>query len=238
MRTSSKAPVRHSLLRSGSIGLAGLLLLLLGMPHSGSAAYPDAIPGSAESQTPGIAPLQTPSTQSPGDANPTPRIRDSGTGADLNTLFDRLKQAKSEAEAQRVHAMIAVEFLRSGSDTIDLLMFRAISAIENQDMSLALDLLDTVIALKPDYAEGWNKRATLYFMKRDYGKALSDVEMVLRLQPRHYAAMSGLAQMLHELGDDKHALEALKQVLAIYPMNSEVAKQLEELQGTIDGKKL
>ena len=101
-----------------------------------------------------------------------------------------------------------------------------------------MKLLDTIIALKPDYAEGWNKRATLYFMKRDYGKALSDVEMVLRLQPRHYAAMSGLAQMLHELGDDKHALEALKQVLAIYPMNSEVAKQLEELQGTIDGKKL
>jgi tetratricopeptide (TPR) repeat protein len=179
-----------------------------------------------------------PATGAPAEhAKPTPLQGANGL-PDLNQLFDRLRAAKSEDEAKLVNLMIEAEFLQSGSDTIDLLMYRALTAVQNQDMSLAMDLLDTVIALKPDYAEGWNKRATLYFMKRDYGKAISDVEMVLRLQPRHYPALIGLAQMLNELGDSKHALEALKRAQLIYPLNSVVTKQVEELQSTLGGRDL
>jgi len=181
-----------------------------------------------------VPPVATP--PAPKDGSPKPREAEGLP--DLNTLFDHLRTAKTEDEAKLVNAMIEVEMLQSGSDTIDLLMFRALSAVQNQDISLAMDLLDTVIALKPDYAEGWNKRATLYFMKRDYGKAISDLEVVLRLQPRHYLALTGLAQILNELGDTKHAVEALKRVLLIYPLDSAVTKQVEELQSTIGGRDL
>ncbi len=187
---------------------------------------------------PGKQPAAPPVATTPPPKDGATKPREAEGFPDLNALFDRLRTAKTEEEAKVVNAMIEVAMLQSGSDTIDLLMFRALSAVQNQDTALAMDLLDTVIALKPDYAEGWNKRATLYFMKRDYGKAISDVEMVLRLQPRHYLALIGLAQMLNELGDTKHALEALKRVLLIYPLDTAVTKQVEELQSTIGGKDL
>ncbi len=156
----------------------------------------------------------------------------------LDTLFARLKEAKSDEEAKLTQQMIDILLLQSGSDTIDLLMLRALSAVNNQDLPLALDLLDTVIALKPDYAEGWNKRATIYFLQRDYGKSISDLEVVLRLQPRHVSALIGLATMMRELGDDKHAVVVLKQARAVSPANEMVAKELKDLQSRADGQDL
>lgn len=156
----------------------------------------------------------------------------------LDDLFNALRSAKTEDEARPIDAMIQARFLQSGSATADLLMDRALLAVHGEDMPLALDLLDSVIALKPDYAEAWNKRATLYFLAHDYGKAISDVEMVLRIEPRHYPALTGLAAMLSELGDKKHALAMMKRVLALYPANAEVAKDAAELQTALDGQAL
>jgi tetratricopeptide (TPR) repeat protein len=196
-------------------------------------------PGNGPSVPPGAQ--APPALQPPqGPAKPDTQSKPKGAEAvpDLDALLDRLRTAKTEKDASIVNGMIELDMLQSGSDTIDLLMYRALTAVHNQDTSLAMDLLDSVIALKPDYAEGWNKRATLYFMKRDYGKAISDVEMVLRLQPRHYPALIGLANMLIELGDKKHALEALKRVLLIYPTNSAVIKEVEDLQSEAAGHAL
>jgi hypothetical protein len=198
-------------------------------PHGRGDAGPQANPPAIKPNGDAVAP--------PLSKPPTPQ-QNASELPDLNTLFDRLRTAKTEDEAKVDNLMIEAEFLQSGSDTIDLLMYRAMNAVQNQDVALAMDLLDTIIALKPDYAEGWNKRATLYFMKRDYGKAISDVEMVLRLQPRHYPALIGLAQMLAELGDKKHALAALKQVHLIYPLNAGVTKEIEELQSALGGRDL
>lgn len=156
----------------------------------------------------------------------------------IDQLFQSLQAAKSEDEAQPIDAMIQARFMQSGSPTADLLMERALLAVHGENVPLALDLLDSVIALKPDFAEAWNKRATLYFLTHDYGKAISDVEMVLRIEPRQYQALIGLAAMLNELGDKKHALAALRQVLALYPANAEVAKDAAELETTLSGQAL
>ena len=94
------------------------------------------------------------------------------------------------------------------------------------------------LLLKPDYAEGWNKRATIYFLQRDYGKSISDLEVVQRLQPRHVSALIGLATMMRELGDDKHAVVVLKQARAVSPANEMVAKELKDLQSRADGQDL
>jgi tetratricopeptide (TPR) repeat protein len=156
----------------------------------------------------------------------------------LDDLFLQLHDARSEDDAKPIDALIQARMMRSGSATIDLLMDRALVAVQADNKALAFDILDSVIALKPDYAEGWNKRATLYFLSHDYGKAISDVEMVLRLQPRHYRALIGLAGMLNELGDKTHALAALKRVLTIYPTNSDVAKDVTDLEAAIGGQSL
>ena len=74
-----------------------------------------------------------------------------------------------------------------------------------------------MIELKPDYTEAWNRRATLYFLQKDYGHALADIREVLAREPRHFGALSGLGLILQEIGDDKHALEAYRRALAIDP---------------------
>jgi len=243
MRIMATLGYRDLWLRCGLTGVAGLLLAF-GMAQSLRAA-PEAAPPPIERLQPMPLPQPGDDQRMPGpldpakpSAPPGSSLRNGQETPDLDTLFERLRTAKTEDEASLVNVMIEASMLKSGSDTIDLLMFRALSAVQNQDIALAMDLLDTVIALKPDYVEGWNKRATLYFMKRDYGKAISDVEMVLRLQPRHYHALIGLAQMLSELGDEKHALEALRRVLVIYPLNASVSKQAETLRAAVEGRAL
>lgn len=178
------------------------------------------------------------SAPAPSVRPPLPPGHPSIEAGGLDDLFQKLHDAPSEDDAKPIDALIQSRMMRSGSATVDLLMDRALVAVQADNKALAFDILDSVIALKPEYAEGWNKRATLYFLSHDYGKAISDVEMVLRLQPRHYRALIGLAGMLNELGDKTHALAALKRVLAIYPTNAEVAKDIMDLETAIGGQSL
>ena len=109
------------------------------------------------------------------------------------------------------------------------------SAIEEQKYDVALDFLDEVITLSPSYAEGWNRRATLHFMMSNYSKSMSDIDHTLSLEPRHFGALSGMAQILKSSGKKELALKAYQQVLEIYPMmrsaQNEVATLSEELAG-------
>ncbi|MDR3376030.1 MAG: tetratricopeptide repeat protein [Ancalomicrobiaceae bacterium] len=156
----------------------------------------------------------------------------------LDDLLARLKAAKTEEEAEFVHTLIDAMRLESGSDTIDLLMFRAVAAVTHEDLPLALDLLDTVIAMKPDFAEGWNRRAVVYYQRQDYSRALADLEVVLRLDPHEDSALIGLAGIFDAMGDAKRARLALKQALDIYPLNSEAVKKLHELDLELNGRDL
>ena len=94
----------------------------------------------------------------------------------------------------------------SGSDTATLLMGRVKTATDAKDMDLALKLLNAVIDIKPDFLEAWNRRATLHFMKKDYGAAIADIQQVLSREPRHFGALSGLGIILQEIGDDSGRL--------------------------------
>ncbi|TIT42853.1 MAG: hypothetical protein E5W75_26725, partial [Mesorhizobium sp.] len=97
------------------------------------------------------------------------------------------------------------------------------------------DFLDQVVTLQPSYAEGWNRRATVHFMMKNYGKSMADIDRTLQLEPRHFGALSGLAQIMAETGHKQSALEAWQKVLAIYPMmrsaQNQVATLSEELAG-------
>ena len=154
----------------------------------------------------------------------------------LDFLFEALKVAPDDVSAKGVEDRIWALWLASGSDTANLLMSRVKDAVEAQDLNLAITLLDAIIAIKPDYTEAWNRRATLYYMKKDYGAALADIQQVLAREPRHFGAMSGLGMILQEFGDDKHALEVFRRVLTIHPRLQRIPDMVKQLTEKVEGR--
>lgn len=137
----------------------------------------------------------------------------------LDRLFEQLKKDPKTSSASATARMIWREWTASGSRSIDLLMSWAARAMRDQEYAKAEDLLDQVIVLNPEYSEGWNRRATLYFTKLDYSRSLADIEKTLELEPRHFGALSGLAVIMQRLDRNKAALKAWYRVLEIYPAN-------------------
>lgn len=160
------------------------------------------------------------------DAVQNPDIQDSEEHAEaatpltdetLDGLFSRLAVSEDDQEAKSVEYEIIKRFHRSGSDTTDLLMSWVSKAMEGEQLPLALDVLDRIVVLQPDYAEGWNKRATVNYMIGEYGRSIADIEKTLALEPRHFGALSGLGLILNELGEEERALEAFEKALEIHP---------------------
>ena len=153
----------------------------------------------------------------------------------LNELFTNLKRERNEKAAERIASRIWEEWNRSDSAIVDLMMQWSQQAVEKKKFDVALDFLDQVVILSPDYAEGWNRRATVHFMMHNYAKSMADIERTLELEPRHFGALSGLAQIMKETERRELALDAYQRVLVIYPMlrnaQNEVATLSEELTG-------
>jgi len=153
----------------------------------------------------------------------------------LDTLFANLKRERNEKAAERIAAQIGDEWNHSGSASIDLMMQWSQKAIDDKKYAVALDFLDQVVTLLPSYAEGWNRRATLHYLMKNYGKSMADIDRTLQLEPRHFGALSGLAQIMADTGRKQQALDAWQRVLDIYPMlrpaQDQVATLSEELAG-------
>lgn len=176
-------------------------------------------------------------TQTDPLARPTPTPAPSvHTAETLDTLFSKLKRARSKEEAKSINQAIQVRWLDSGSATIDLLMQRALKAMESKDYPLSLDILDAVVDLKPDYAEGWNKRATVHYLRQDFGRSIGDIEQALKLEPRHFGALSGLGSIFRQLGKEEDALRVFEQALAIYPRLESIQKAYRDLIDEMDGR--
>ncbi len=154
----------------------------------------------------------------------------------LDFLFGALKAAPDEVSAKHVEARIWAIWLQTPSDTTALLMTRAKTAMDAQQTDVALKLLDAVIKLRPDYVEGWNRRATLYYLKNDYARSLRDIEQVLVREPRHFGALAGLGMIMQDLGDDKRALDAFRKALAINPHLEKVPELVKSLTEKVEGR--
>jgi len=191
-------------------------LLLLGMP--------------AWAQEPATPPAATPPPAiTPPPVAPTRQGR-------LDQLFADLRRERNEKAAERIAGRIWNEWNQSGSASIDLMMQWAQKATEDQKFDVALDFLDQVVTLQPNYAEGWNRRATVHFLMKNYGKSMSDIDHTLQLEPRHFGALSGLAQIMAETGHKQSALEAWQKVLAIYPMMRSAQDQVSTLSEELAGE--
>jgi tetratricopeptide (TPR) repeat protein len=156
--------------------------------------------------------------------------------ASLDELFARLSETTDESEAKGIVSSIERRWMRSGSDTADLLMSRALEALQSEDQALAVELLDRVVVLRPEWAEGWNKRATVFFMMGDMTRSMADIREVLAREPRHFGALAGMGIILQNTGDKKHAYEAFKKALAVNPFLPDVKSAVEKMAPEMDGQ--
>ncbi len=164
------------------------------------------------------------------------RVTRQNRTAFLTSLYDQLKQAPNEEAAELVSKAIEKVWRQSGSDTADILMERAGIAIQAKNFDLAVQVLAGLVTVAPDYAEGWNQLASVYFLQEDYEKSMRSLRRALALEPHHYKAIEGLALILREMGDKKGALRATRRALDVYPYLKSAKQAEEELKRDVEGQ--
>jgi tetratricopeptide (TPR) repeat protein len=162
---------------------------------------------------------------------------DSGAGTSVDRLFDRLGKA-DQMGWQQIEQSIIREWSKSGSPAMDLLLQRGREALGEGEIDAALEHLTALVDHAPDFAEGWNTRATAHFRAERYGLAMRDLSRALALEPRHFGAMIGLATILRETGQEEEALEVLRRVHEIHPHRPNVIEGIERLSSRYDGQTL
>jgi tetratricopeptide (TPR) repeat protein len=120
-------------------------------------------------------------------------------------------------EAAGILSAIDHERMQSASDAADLLLTRALQARSTDDAPLALQLLDAVVDLFPDWSEAWSERATTRFQAGDVGGAMADIAQTLKREPRDIGALAGLGAILLDAGDPEAALRVYDRALALAP---------------------
>lgn len=163
---------------------------------------------------------------------PVPEDRD----AMLAELYTHLAQSQDATQSAPIAEAIEQLWQQSGSDTIGVLMGRSTKAISDKKNELAMQLLDAVTELAPDYAEGWNRRAYVQYLNNNYEGAVGDLRRALALEPNHFKALEGLARILRDTGQKKAALQAYKQILKINPFQEGAKEAVDELSVEVEGQ--
>lgn len=158
--------------------------------------------------------------------------------APSDEMFDKLRNAPSDVEAQAAASDIIASWLDSDSPTLNILMERAGFAQMQGDLEHARALYDRAIQIDPTYPEAWHRRAAIFLEEDRYDEALRDLNETLALEPRHFGAWLGLAIILERLGGKQEALEAYEEALAIYPRLPAARFARDRLQGELDGTAL
>ena len=154
----------------------------------------------------------------------------------LDILFERLKTAQSEEEAEVLTNLVWAIWIESDKETVNAFMAKGIEEMSLQNFDAAVAAFTKVIEVDPDFAEGWNKRATVYYLMGEYSASIRDVERTLALEPRHFGALSGLGLIYLALGDGQAALRAFEAALKVNPHLSSARIQVEELRKYLRGK--
>lgn len=202
--------------------LAGVIVATLcaaALPAAAQEILPDAgAPAAAEPAAPATPEL--------------PADRD----ARLDALFAELAEP-GRSDWEKVEGEIGRIWARSGSASMDLLLRRGNEAMEAEDLPTAIEHFSALVELAPDFAEGWNARATAFYMMGEFSLSMADIEHVLVLEPRHFGALSGLAFIFEAMDEPARALEVFEAVHRITPnrpnVNESIAR-LERMTGEAD----
>jgi tetratricopeptide (TPR) repeat protein len=157
--------------------------------------------------------------------------------AKLDDLFTRLATA-DEAASGRIEQEIWIEWSKSGSPAMDLLLQRGRDAMAAGDLVTAVDHFTALIDHAPDFAEGYNARATAYFQEGQFGPSVADIAKTLSLNPRHFGAMAGFGMILEQTNQPDRALEVYRAALAIHPHMAGVLEAVERIKTGAHGRDL
>ncbi|OYW57044.1 MAG: hypothetical protein B7Z29_03335 [Hyphomicrobium sp. 12-62-95] len=181
---------------------------------------------------PSVATPPPPGAKPRGREAPKPETRAEA----LTRLYGQLAAAPDAATSQRIVQEIEVVWSQTASPTAMLLLNRALVAANEKNFDLSLQFLDTVTELYPDWSEGFNRRAYLYVVKLDYGRALGDLRRVLALDPGNFRALEGLVQVLRTMGQDKAALDVVRTLVKAHPFSPGAQETLKQLEEAVDGR--
>jgi tetratricopeptide (TPR) repeat protein len=168
----------------------------------------------------------------------TPMDEAKRRAAELDARFIELKAAKSDEEADPIVVEIWTLWLQSGRGEIDQLVGEAVRQMRAGGHGLALSMLDEVVKRAPEYAEGWNKRATLLYVMGEYERSKADCDEVLKREPRHFGALAGMGLIAIAQDDFKAALAAYRRALAANPFLKERDQIIPALVKKVEGEKL
>jgi tetratricopeptide (TPR) repeat protein len=153
-------------------------------------------------------------------------------------LYARLAASKDEDETAGIITRLLHSYSESGSDTADLLLRRARQAIGVENYADALKILDATIALLPDWAEGWNARATARYLDDDYNGSMADIAQTLKREPRHIGALMGMGMILEAREKREDALKVYERVLEIAPHWRNAQEAADKLKAALAGSEL
>ncbi len=167
-----------------------------------------------------------------------PEVPPPSPAQQMADVFDRLARSKDADETLGLLAKLERLRQASGSDTSDLLLQRAHAAMDKQSYPLAVSLLDAVIAMRPQWAEGWNARATVRYLTGDPEGSMADIAETLKREPRHIGALAGMAAIYEDAGHNEEALRVYERALEIAPGFAPLRTASDRIKAKIAGQSL
>jgi tetratricopeptide (TPR) repeat protein len=156
----------------------------------------------------------------------------------LDKLFARLKAATTIEVSQPIEAQIWEIWMESGDQNVDALMAIGTAALNDEDYGQAYRAFGRVVQLAPNFAEGWNKRATALYLLGRFQDSMKDIDKTLALEPRHFGALSGLGLCNAQLDKEKEALDAFEKALAINPNMPGIKQDAEDVKKSLAAKSI
>jgi tetratricopeptide (TPR) repeat protein len=154
----------------------------------------------------------------------------------LDGLFDQLQTTTSAAEAAAAQQQIWQIWVESDDASVNRLMSAGIRAMSAQQYAVALATFDRMVRQAPEFAEGWNKRATVHYLMENYGASVVDIERTLELEPRHFGALSGLGLIYDAIEEPAAALRSFEAAVAINPHLYGTRQRIEILRKQLQGR--
>lgn len=233
------ARMRNRLLNRSIAAAAGLCLLagLVLAPSLSNAQSSD-----PPESLPGLPGLSAPDDGSEGEGDILPELRETLPDSAvervkmLGNLYALLATAGDEQAAEKTSKAIMRLWAVSGSDTITVLMGRAVKAMRDKNQEMALRMLDEIVEQAPDYAEGWSQRGHVLYLQGETHRALGDLRRALALDPNHFRALSALAHILREYGAKEGALAAYRKLLEVNPFADGAQKAVQDLEREVRGQ--
>ncbi len=154
----------------------------------------------------------------------------------LNSLFQRLRATNDFSEAMAIEQTIWAIWRQRGNAEIDAQMSLGIETMNNGALKLSLEAFDGIVRREPEYAEGWNKRATVHYLMGNFDASVYDISKTLALEPRHFGALSGMGLIYSAIGKAAAAIKVWEKALTINPHMLGIKALADELRNKIKGE--